>query len=140
MTSDSEKKRLDALHRELRIYRMLGVPRFRKLILGYARVRHARRGGRNPRYHLRQYSMDAVREFLPRLRHNVRLHLYSLAMVGLYWAAAAWGGLSFPGEILLTGFLLWLNIGCLLLQRWHYVRILLLQEKQKNCSIPENHG
>lgn len=138
MTSDSEKARMDSLSAELRIYRLLGVPRFRKLILGYARVRHFRRGGRNPNYHLQRLSMEGAEAFLPRLRRNVRLHLFSLAMVALYWAVAAYNGISWPGEIPMTLFLLWLNIRCLLLQRWHWVRIRLLQEKHGNRQIPEN--
>ena len=122
---------------ELQLYRWLGVPQFRKLILAYARLRHCRRGGRNPNYHLKGLTMTDVEAFLPQLRRNVKLHILSLMLLALFWAAAAYENISCPEAIPITLFLLWLNIWCLMLQRYHYLRIRQLQEKHFRLRNPE---
>ena len=128
---------MDLTALELQVYRILGIPRFRKLVLQYEKLRHRRRGGRNPNYHLQGLSMAQVDAFLPRLRRNVRFHCTSLALLGLFWILVFYRGISCPEAVPLTVFLLWLNLWCLMLQRYHFLRIRLLQKKQTAAKSAE---
>ena len=120
--------------RELQLYRRLGVPRFRKLVLLYARLRHRKTGGRNPAYHLCGLTPAAAEAFLPQLRKNTALHLQSLFLLALYWVLSSLGGIFWPWMVPLSVFLLWLNGSCLLLQRYHWLRIRILLEKHRQRS------
>ena len=66
-----------------------------------------------------------------------KLHILSLVLLALFWAAAAYENISCPEAIPITLFLLWLNIWCLMLQRYHYLRIRQLQEKHFRLRNPE---
>lgn len=117
---------------ELKLYRFLGIPRFRKLLMAWARLRHRRRGGRNPRYHLQTLSLSGAEGFLKESRRFTRLHVTSLVFLVLAWLGLVVLGESPLWMHLLTALLLWLNLGCLLLQRQHYVRVQLLREKNRS--------
>lgn len=59
---------------ELRIYYLLGVQQFRKVILWLEKVKHHRDNSRNENYHLSKFDLISIERYTGFLIYNAFLH------------------------------------------------------------------
>ncbi|MDO5133003.1 MAG: hypothetical protein Q4D81_08470, partial [Eubacteriales bacterium] len=108
---------------EMRLYRLLGVKRFRRFVFALEAGKHRRDGGRNANYHLADLSCAGMRRHFAFLSYNAIIHIAGLLLAVLLilakafvlhkWRPVDWG---IPAAVLL-------NIYCIMLQRYNSLRI-----------------
>lgn len=114
---------------EIRLLEGLGIRRFRQLLLALERYRHRKDGGRNGNYHLERGTAEAVSGFDGYLLYHSLLHLAAILLLAVPACVlhAAVPRLHWADGILLLLFLL--NLYCLLLQRYTFLRIRRLKRR-----------
>lgn len=115
---------------ELKIYRFLGVDRFRKGLLRLERLRH-RRGGRNENYHPAGSDIAAMERYSGFLLYNASLHVASLIMTALYGVFAVASGFHSLFLNLAMAALTVLNLYCILLQRANELKLKKLRARYR---------
>ena len=73
---------------ELRLYELMGVRLFRKLLLHVEAVKGGRTGEKNENYHPEDGSAGALRRFSGYLLYNASLHVISLLLTVACWLIA----------------------------------------------------
>ena len=119
---------------ELRIYEALGVRQFRNLLFRYERIRHFHRGGKYANYHLSRLSAEGAEAFLRCLQRNTMLHAGSQLLLILFGFGAWYRGIPLRPFVPLSVLLSLLNIWCLMLQRYNFLRIRRL--RRRNSPSP----
>ena len=108
---------------ELRVYELLGVKRFRKLIFKIENIRHRQDGKYNINYHLTGGSLYTMKEFIGYLYYNTACHAISLAFVVVFlFASVAFQTRNHVLDIA-TIILSIVNIYCIILQRYTYLKL-----------------
>ena len=114
---------------ELKVYELLGVKQFRKLVFLLEKLIHFRDKGVNQNYHISNYSLDEIKKFKKFLFYNGRIHIQNSfwIVIGIILE------LIFIGNnVILTSVLceeLIRNLYCIMLQRYNYIRMNDLENK-----------
>lgn len=66
---------------EMRMYELLGIKWFRKNILLFERIKHAKNGGKNENYHPQDTSCTTLQRFSGYLIYNSIFHIVSLLLM-----------------------------------------------------------
>lgn len=99
------------------LYRLLGVPLFRRFILRLEKLLRRRRGGQNINYHISGAGEFAIKRFYAFLSYNAFLHIGSIAASVLFlllYIPRTGSGMIERGAMYL---LILINIYCILLQK-----------------------
>ena len=124
-----QKKRMHSYYqtiaagREARLYELLGIRPFRKLLFRLETFRHRRHGGRNDNYHLRDVSAASMRAYSGYLLYNTLIHCMSLFFALVYLLITLLSGRHLPVLSLLMGVLAIFNLYCIMLQRYTGLRL-----------------
>ena len=115
---------------EMRLYEALGIRLFRKVLFLGERLRHLCDGGRNRNYHLNSVSPGAAAAFDGYLLWHTLLHAFAILLLAFPFCLLRCINpcLFWPDIILLL--LLVLNLYCIMLQRYTYLRLRQVREKQ----------
>lgn len=108
---------------ELRVYRLLGVNQFRSLILSFEKIRHFKDKQSNENYHPSALDVLSLERYSGCLIYNAFLHGFSLLLTVLYAGVSTIVG--FRNIVFDIGivFLTLLNIYCIMLQRFNYLKL-----------------
>lgn len=108
---------------ELRVYSLLGVNQFRKVILWFEKIRHHGGNLRNENYHPSHFDVIALEQFNGFLLYNAFLHGVSLLFTVVYAVVSI--GLEFRNVVLDLGMIVLtlLNVYCIILQRANYLKL-----------------
>lgn len=108
---------------ELRVYRKIGVLSFRKFLFSLERFRHRQDGQTNWNYHMRTLSSGGAAAFESYLIYHSLLHSVSLTLlvILMIWKAAC----DLPWNVMdaLAAGMCAVNLWCLMLQRYNWLRI-----------------
>lgn len=108
---------------ELRMYRLLCVNQFRKLILTFEKIRHHKDKRKNENYHPSDFDIFSLERYNGFLIYNAFLHCVSLLFTVLYAALST--VIAFRNLFMDLGivFLTLLNVYCIMLQRANYLKL-----------------
>lgn len=108
---------------ELRIYRFLGINRFRKVLLLLERLKHHKDNGKNENYHPSDMTDISLKEYEGYLLYNAFLHCVSLLFVMVYFILAVAAGVHniLVDAIMVALFVI--DVYCIILQRVNFLRI-----------------
>lgn len=119
---------------EVQFYEWIGIKQFRKLALFYEFIRHRENGQKNVNYHLRSTSARSAESFLPYLFYNAAVHVFGLMVVALYFEVKlfySFGSAWLDFVLMLSAVL---NLYCIILQRYTYLRICALRSRSLDLS------
>lgn len=107
---------------ERRLYEFFGILFFRKLALRLESFRHRNDNSRNVNYHLRSSGISSVKSFTGYLLYNAVCHVISLAFVVVYFAITGIFGARYIVLDISMCVLLLINLYCIMLQRYTYIK------------------
>lgn len=118
------KSTLGKLNRmELRVYEILGIKLFRRVVLLFENIKHSKDGSRNENYHPQNTSVNSLESFSGYLLYNAMLHIVSILLAIVYFAV----GLSLRFNYLWADILMYcivvFNLYCIMLQRYIYLKM-----------------
>lgn len=108
---------------ELHVYRALGVPPFRRALFSLERFRYRWDGQTNRNYHMRTVSPGGAAAFESYLLYHNLLHGVSLALLVTALLGKAGGALPWNGMDILAVGMCVINLWCLMLQRYNWLRL-----------------
>ncbi len=120
----SEKERI-----ELKLYRALGIRRFRDGAFLLERWVHRRDGRKNSNYHVRAYSLYSLEEHYAYLSFNAAIHVTAIVLLLLITLGASLIEDFRKGWYWFYLFLFVLNVYCIMLQRYNALRLRELQAR-----------
>lgn len=113
------------------VYKCLGIPQFKRIVLSLEKLRHRKDGLRNRNYHPQNLSVIALENYYWYLIYNSFLHVISLFVSGLYFVFIQIWEIHF----VVVDFLIWIlvvfNVYCIILQRYN---ILKLRNTYRHCQ------
>lgn len=109
---------------ERKIYELLGVKSFRRLVLLFERIKHRNDRLINKNYHLSRNDINAVKRFTGYMLFNTVCHIISLIMVIFYFLFEIGFGIGFKILDWFMCILSVLNIYCIMLQRYTYIKVM----------------
>ena len=137
-------KREDALEkrekRELAVYRMLGVRRFRDCAFALERWRHRKDGEQNGNYHIRRMSCSGIRRHYAYLSYNALIHIVSLSILFIHVLVAHLISYPMRGWNLALLVLALTNLYCIMLQRYNALRIRQFQRMYESSRERRVHA
>lgn len=107
---------------ETTIYEVLGIKFFKKVILLFERIKHAKDGGKNENYHPHDTSCTTLRRFSGYLIFNSLFHAVSLLLVAIYFTVTRILLINNIVVDILMIVVAVFDIYCLMLQRYIYLR------------------
>lgn len=108
---------------EVKIYRLLGVDYFRKVILWFEKTKNQKKNKKNENYHPAAMDVISLEKHSGFLLYNAFLHSVSMFFVIVYCILAlAFGLHNLIIDIIMVVISL-LNIYCIILQRTNYLKI-----------------
>jgi len=119
---------------ERRLYEFFGILFFRKLALRLESFRHRNDNSRNVNYHLRSSGISSVKSFTGYLLYNAVCHVISLAFVVVYFAITGIFGARYIVLDISMCVLLLINLYCIMLQRYTYIKTRGFVEKLVNTK------
>ncbi len=108
---------------ERRLYEILGIRLFRKLALKIEILRHSKDNSRNVNYHFHGSGISSLKSFTGYLLYNAVCHGMSLSCIAVYFAITYFVGVRYYVLDIFMCFLLIVNLYCIMLQRYTYIRI-----------------
>ena len=114
---------------ELKIYKSLCVPQFRDLLLKIEGFRHRKNGELNHNYHLETVSWESVQVYVAYLTYNSLIHIIALSITLVCFAVTILYFSNWYAAYAILACLFLFNIWCILLQRYNFLRIKILQLK-----------
>lgn len=106
---------------EMRFYEKIGVRQWKKLVLWLMaqiiRNSEYRRGGN---YYLESYNLKAVDDFKKQLWFNAKIHIFAI-ILNIICLCTTSNIISFSA--LIQVILFFINLYCIMLQRYNYLRI-----------------
>lgn len=108
---------------ESKVYEILGVKQFRKLVLSFEAIKHRKDGLLNENYHIKGNALHSLESFSGYLVFNALFHVASLMLATAYYVIkflfhAHYEWIDIPMFILVI-----VNLYCIMLQRYIYVKI-----------------
>ncbi len=125
-------KRTERSFVERRLYEFLGIRLFRKLALKLESFRHRKDNSRNINYHLHGSGISSVKSFTGYLFYNAVCHTISLSFVAAYFAITGIVGARYIVLDVSMCILLLINLYCIMLQRYTYIKIREFAERLVN--------
>lgn len=127
---------------ELILYRVFGIVIFRKFILRVEKIKHRKDGLQNRNYHLRQMSVDSMEHHTGFLLYNSFIHSFSLFLTGICFIVVSISGIKNIWLNLFMFVISMLNIYCIMLQRFVYLKLKALRGRyeKKNELFIEKKG
>ncbi len=132
---------------ERKIYEILGVRLFRKVVMAFERLRHKKDGGTNSNYHPKNSSLSSARAFRWYVIYNSIFHIISLVLSAVYFVITRVSCEIFLAADILVSLIIVFNGYCLMLQRYTWLalteHIALLERRRerriaKRVSFIEN--
>ena len=131
MTRTQPSKSLTPLEQvELKLLGLIGIRRFRDILLWIEKLQHRKKGDINKNYHLDSLSGKSVGEYKRFLRYNASFHVNAIIVLlaGIIYIRITdcFSGVSAPIKIVIGSFVLLVflfNLYCLLLQRYNALRV-----------------
>ena len=117
---------------EKRLYEIIGINTFRRLILKFEKIKHYRDKGNNLNYHLREISISSVNCFKGYLLYHVVCHVISVTFVILYFALTFILGIHNLVLDSIVGVVFLINLYCIILQRYLHIIIQAYITKKDN--------
>ncbi|MGN0679548.1 MAG: hypothetical protein ACI4JS_07795 [Oscillospiraceae bacterium] len=115
---------------EIRLYRLVGVTAFRKIVLYVERLVHFKDRGRNSNYHPKKMSIPAIERFNCFLVFNSTLHILSLLLtVFVYFVSCRTDSHSLLIYIV-SALLVLINLYCVMLQRFNFLMLKKFRQKE----------
>ena len=115
---------------EMKIYEILGVRLFRKLIMCVEKVRHYKDDSRNINYHIDGGSINSLNRFCGYLYFNASCHIISTILIVLYFIAVYILSIRLLAIDICMLVFLFVNIYCIMLQRYTYIKIQILKSRR----------
>lgn len=126
---------------EMKIYEFLGVTLFRRVILAFERIKHHCDNKKNINYHLKDHSLVSMQSFSGYLLYNSFWHIVSLLFAVVFLVEASFAGFRFLLSDLAMIVVTIINIYCIMLQRYIYLRLRVLTAKHiEKRKIKEKNG
>lgn len=131
-------KKINKEDLELKIYRMLGVEQFRKLVFLLEKAIHFKDKGKNINYHIKNNIYGSAEDFKKYLYYNGAIHVRNAIFLFLLLIVKF---MFFKTSVIFDiGLLLNLtkDLYCIMLQRYNYIRInkfIKLRERRNNSRI-----
>ena len=107
---------------ELRIYRVLGIVPFKRLLLRIEKIKHRNKGTNNDNYHPSKLTPSSLIAFRGYLQYNALLHIVSIFFVALYFVISNCAHISHWWLTCLAWLVLVVDLYCIVLQRYSYLR------------------
>ncbi len=114
-------KKRDSL--EIKLYELLGIRLFRKMVFSLERLIHRKDKGRNINYHIPYNDLESLDAFIKYLFYNGSIHVRNIVGISSYFIVKlclkknlAWFDCFFALLMLKDGY-------CVMLQRYNYLRI-----------------
>ena len=127
---------------EMRLYEILGVKVFRKMVFWLEKMIHRRDRGKNINYHIPSKEVGALDAFVKYLFYNGSIHVRNLAFFAVYLLLKILFFRHFRFYDIILGLLAVKDAYCVMLQRYNLLRIRIYkerlqerQEKRKNKMI-----
>ena len=114
---------------ELRVYEVLGVREFRRLVFALEKLNHRRDHGRNVNYHVPRLGITGLDGVIKYFFYNGSIHVRNILYIAVYFAARLLihrGFLWFDAVAIL---LLIKDVYCVMLQRYNYIRVMQRRER-----------
>ena len=126
-------KKRDSL--EIKLYKLLGIRLFRKMVFSLERLIHRKDKGRNINYHIAYNDLESLDAFIKYLFYNGSIHVRNIIIISFYFIVRLVLRNHFMWfDWIITTFLL-KDIYCVMLQRYNYLRIIqrknILEEKNR---------
>lgn len=116
-------KRSEKTTAEMRVYELLGIRLFRRLVFLVERIRHCKDGGRNENYHVQDTSRTALIRFSGYLWYNAMFHVISLLLTAVYVVLSrCFSAVNLAVDMVMI-LVAVLNGYCLMLQRYIYLKV-----------------
>lgn len=113
----------------MRIYELLGVKLFRKLVFWLEKLIHRKDKGLNINYHIPRKEISAMDAFIKYLFYNGSIHARNLLFFLVYVLAKLLLGWSFRMYDIVICLLAVKDLYCVMLQRYNYLRISLYKTR-----------
>lgn len=110
-------------------YRFIGVCQFKKLLLVYESFLYGKNGRKNKNYHLDITSINSINRFGAYLFYNTFVHSVSLVLTVIYFIVTRYFDVIYVVLDVVMYLSCVLNVYCLLLQHYNYIRIKFFQKK-----------
>ena len=108
---------------ELKIYKIIGINQFQKLILFFEKVRHFYSHKKIENYHPSDFDIFSIKKYKSVLLYHVFLHTVSLLLTFICYRVTLIYGETNQFILIFIICLTLLNIYCIVLQRTSYLRI-----------------
>lgn len=131
MTFDGECSNctMNYWYAEIKLYEILGVKSFRNLVFEVESVKHSKDKRKNVNYHLREYTINAVENFIGCILYNTIVHLFGLFMVIAYILITHVFNIRIMCfDVLIIIFTVF-NMYSIMLQRYNYIRLRKIMNK-----------
>ncbi len=122
---------------EMRLYELLGIKLFRKIVLLFERIRHVGNGRQNENYHPQDKSTDTLSRFSGYLIYNSMFHVVSLILVAVYFAATRILNVESVLFDVVMIVVSAVDVYCLMLQRYIYIRFRRQLNKRRSDFLAE---
>lgn len=119
---------------ERRLYEFFGIRLFRKLALKLESFRHLKDNSRNINYHLYGSGISSVKSFTGYLLYNAACHGISLSFVAIYFTITWTVGVRYIALDISMCILFLINLYCIMLQRYTYIKIHEFAERLVNAK------
>ena len=136
-----KKKRKWNEQREIRLYQMLGVRKFRDCVFALERRKHRKDSEQNSNYHIRFLSYTGILRHYSYLSYNALIHIISILALLIHILAAHLIGYPLKGLGFFFLLPIVLNLYCIMLQRYNALRLKQYQrlyEKKYEIRIEKN--
>ena len=107
---------------ELRIYGLLGIVPFKRLLLRIEKIKHRNKGTNNDNYHPSKLTPSSLIAFRGYLQYNALLHIVSIFLVTFYFVISSYAHISLWWITCLAWLILVVDLYCIILQRYTYLR------------------
>ena len=108
---------------ELKLYEILGVKQFKKLIFKIENFRHHNDKRRNRNYHLKDGTLSSLKSFTGYLLYNTMCHVISLFYIAVYFAVTRFNEIRYFALDISMYILIVINLYCIMLQRYSYIKM-----------------
>ncbi len=115
---------------ELKLYELMGIKFFKRVILRFEAIKHFKDSGKNSNYHIRGTSSISLDSSFAFFIYNSIFHFTSILLIFLYFAISQ--AVLFNSLAINIGMVILfiLNVYCIILQRYNYLRLKLILEKR----------
>lgn len=119
---------------EMKLYEYFGIRLFRKLVLKLECLTHYKDKHKNANYHFHGRDINSVQSFIGYLLYNAIFHCLSIFFIGVYFAITCIYKCRYIALDISMFVLLFLNLYCIILQRYNYIKIRGFVKEHNNAN------